>query len=87
MAGNLFDAYTTDKALERGGMEANPVLKGIAGNDAALYSTKLALGLTQAYVVHLLDKGDHKKAAKILSMITFGIPTGIGIRNMGVQKK
>ena len=38
----VLDAHSTSRALVRGGVEANPVMKGIAGNQAGMLAVKAA---------------------------------------------
>jgi hypothetical protein len=38
----VLDAHSTSRALGRGGVEANPVMKGIAGNQAGMLAVKAA---------------------------------------------
>src|SRR5690349_8127822 len=36
------DAHSTTRALDRGAVEANPLMKGLAGNTAGLFAVKAA---------------------------------------------
>jgi hypothetical protein len=38
----VLDAHSTSRALDRGAVEANPVMRGLAGNTAALLALKAA---------------------------------------------
>ncbi len=38
----VLDAHSTSRALDRGAVEANPVMKGLAGNPTALLAVKAA---------------------------------------------
>ena len=45
----LLDAHSTSRALANGGVEANPVMRGVAGNPAALVAVKA--GVTASTIV------------------------------------
>jgi hypothetical protein len=45
----LLDAHSTTRALASGGVEANPVMRGVAGNPAALVAVKA--GVTASTIV------------------------------------
>ncbi len=81
-AASLFDAWATRDAMNRGGVEANPFMKGLAGNDALLFGTKAASGALIGYLAHKLARGGHENAAKVVSGIGVAVPTAAGISNL-----
>ena len=85
-AASLFDAWTTRDAMNRGGVEANPFMRGLAGNDALLYGSKAASGALMGLLAHKLGRSGHETAAKIVSGIGVAVPTAAGIHNLGVGR-
>jgi hypothetical protein len=61
------DVHSTWRALERGGVEANPLMKGIAGNPLALSAVKAAGAAGVIYAGEKIWKKN--KAAAVLFMI------------------
>jgi hypothetical protein len=84
---SLFDAWSTQDALERGGVEANPIMKPIAGNPAALYGTSLASGLLTGYLADRLAKSGHRTAGKVISGLGIGVHLGAGAHNLASGRK
>lgn len=83
------DALTTDIAINRDGKEANPILAPFAGNDAALYATKLGIGLGTGLLADHLAKKGHKTAGQIIGSINITLPIGAAAYNasqMGKRK-
>lgn len=63
----VFDTQSTVDAIARGGMEANPVLKGIAGNPVALVAVKAAGTSGVIFATEKMWK-KNKRAAVIFMM-------------------
>jgi hypothetical protein len=61
------DSHSTTRALELGAVEANPVMKGVAGNQAAMLAVK---GVGTAGVIYATEKMWKKnRAAAIVFMV------------------
>jgi hypothetical protein len=58
------DVHSTTRALNRGAVEANPLMKNVAGNPYALSAVKLAGSATAIYAAEKMWK-KNKKAAVI----------------------
>jgi hypothetical protein len=63
-----FDAVTTIRALEAGGVEVNPLLKGVAGNGVALVAVKAGATVATVYLAERLWKKN--RVAAIVLMAT-----------------
>ena len=63
------DVHSTARALERGGSEANPLLKGVAGNPLALAAVKVAGSAAVVYASEKMRK-KNKKAAVVFMLAT-----------------
>jgi hypothetical protein len=63
----VLDAHSTSRALARGGVEANPVMKGLAGNRAGMLAVKAA---GTAGVIYASEKMWKKnKTAAVIFMV------------------
>jgi hypothetical protein len=63
----VLDSHSTTRALERGAVEANPVMKGVAGNQTAMLAVK---GAGTAGVVYVTEKMWKKnRAAAVIFMV------------------
>jgi hypothetical protein len=84
---NLFDAATTQSALNRGNVrEANPALAPIVNNPASLYALKGGIGAAEAYGLNKLSQAGHPKLAKGLGILGMAVPTLAGMHNMRVGR-
>ena len=82
LGSNLFDAGTTQAALSRGAVESNPLLRGVAGNPAALYGLKGGIGALEAMLMDLVAKKGHHKVANTVGFGLSGMNTAIGAHNL-----
>jgi hypothetical protein len=63
----VLDSHSTTRALQRGAVEANPVMKGIAGNQTAMVAVK---GAGTAGVILVTEKMWKKnRAAAVIFMV------------------
>ena len=69
------DAHSTLKALNRGGVELNPVLSGLAGNKAAFIAVKGAVAAGSIYAARQLAK--RNKVAAIVSLVAINAAYGL----------
>lgn len=56
VATQALDVHSTMKAIDRGGVEANPVMAGIVKNKAAFIGVKAGLGAGFMYATHRMAK-------------------------------
>lgn len=85
-AASLFDAWATRDAMKRGGVEANPIMAGLAENEVALYGTKLGTGILAGIAADRLAKAGHPNWGRFVSGLNIAIPLGAGIHNLGVGR-
>lgn len=63
----VLDSHSTTRALQLGAVEANPVMKGVAGNQAAMLAVK---GVGTAGVIYATEKMWKKnRAAAVVFMV------------------
>lgn len=83
VGGQMFDAYSTQGALRRGGAhEGNPAMAPLVDNPAALYGTKGAIGISTAILAQILAKTGHRTLGKIVAGVGTAAPVAAGISNM-----
>ena len=82
-----YDAYSTIKALNRGAVEANPLMRGVARSPLALISVKAALAAGMVFAAERLWRGKHRKAAVILMAVTGGLMAVVGANNARVLRQ
>jgi hypothetical protein len=65
----LLDAHSTSRALATGGVEANPVMRGVVGNPAALVAVKA--GVTASTILLAEKVRSKSRVGAILLMAAF----------------
>jgi hypothetical protein len=82
---NAFDAFTTSKAIRSGsGVEANPLMQGVASNGAALWAVK---GGVTAGSILLADRmwRNHNRVGAIATMIVSNaVMSAVAVNNARV---
>jgi hypothetical protein len=78
---NAYDAASTGLALKDGGIETNPLMRGIAGRPAALWALKG--GVTAAAIVAAdnFRRQGHRRQAVALMVATNGIMAVVAAHN------
>jgi hypothetical protein len=79
----MFDAYSTNKALAGGGREANPFMKTVVGNRAMFWSIKAATTVAPMMAAERLWKRN-KVAAIAVMAASNGIMAAVAAHNAGV---
>lgn len=83
VAGNVADLVTTQRALSRGGIEANPIL-GSRGSTITVRKAGLVAGV--ALGMRWLETHGHPRAARILGYVDGGAMLGLALRNARVGR-
>jgi len=79
----MLDAHSTTRALQHGGLEANPLMASIVGNTGAFYATKLATTTATIYIAERLWRKN--RVAAILTMVAVNSAYAMVVRhNYGV---
>lgn len=79
-AASLFDAWATNDAIARGGVEANPLMGPFAGGPG-IYAIKGAQGILTGLIARKLAHDGHGTAARIVSGLGIAIPLAAGTHN------
>jgi len=69
------DVHSTIKALDRGGVETNPMLSGLTGNKAAFIAVKGAVAAGSIYAARQLAK--RNKVAAIVTLVAINAAYGL----------
>jgi len=78
---NALDAYITSKASAAGASEANPLMRGVVGNAAALWAIKGAATAGSILFAERLRRHHHRTAAIAAMVITNGLMAGVAVNN------
>ena len=81
---NAYDAYSTNRALKSGAIEANPVMRGVAGNPAALWAVKGGVTALSIYAAERLWRENHRVAAIAVMAVTNGMMATVAAQNARV---
>lgn len=81
-----YDAYSTLRALNQGAVEANPMMRGVVGNPAALFAVKGVATFGSIYAAERLWREHHRGAAIVLMAVTNGMIAVIAARNASVLR-
>jgi hypothetical protein len=84
---NAVDAYTTTKGLSMGATEANPLLKTIAGNQAAFWALKGGVTAGSIVVAERLWRKHRRVEAIAVMVISNGMMAAVAARNVGVLRQ
>jgi hypothetical protein len=79
-----FDAYSTLKALNMGGHEANPVMKGAASNPLALIGIKATVTAASIIAAEQMWKNHNRVGAIATMMVSNGFMAWVAMHNASV---
>jgi hypothetical protein len=75
----VLDAHSTRRALTRGAVEANPLMKGVAGNSGALLAVKVAGAAATIVAADKISKKN--KAAAVAFMVAVNAGMALVVRH------
>jgi hypothetical protein len=81
----MFDGYSTHRALAAGGREANPLMKNAVGSRAAFWTIKAAMTVGPMLAAERLWK-TNKVGAIAMMVATNGVMAAVAAHNAGVVK-
>jgi hypothetical protein len=81
---NVYDAYSTRSGLAKGAVEANPMMRGVAGNGAALWAVKGAATGVSIYLAERLWRKHRRMEAVAVMLVSNGIMAAVTARNASV---
>lgn len=80
------DAYTTMSALNRGAVEANPMMRGVAGNPATLVAVKSGMTAATIFAARSLWPRNKVAAVAVLA-VSNGVLATVVAHNMSVMRQ
>ena len=81
-----YDMYSTRKVLKQGGIEANPMMRGVVGNPATMAAVKGATTFATVYMAERLWRAKHRRAAVVLMLATNGLMATVSAHNASVLR-
>ena len=81
----MFDVYSTRRAISGGAQEANPMMKNVVGNKAAFYTVKAAATIAPMLAAERLWK-KNKIAAIAVMAASNGVMAVVAMHNQSVLK-
>jgi hypothetical protein len=81
-----FDAYSTTAGLARGAQEANPMMRGVAGNSAAFWAVKAGSTAASIWLAERLWK-TNRVGAIVTMVVVNGVAASVAARNASVLKQ
>ena len=80
---NILDGYTTSRGLSRGAQEANPIMRGAAGNPAAFWTLKAAASIGPMLVAERLWH-KNRAAAIVVMVLANSVAAAVAVNNAHV---
>lgn len=65
----VLDAHSTTRALNRGAVEGNPLMRGFAGSPARLFAVKAAGSIAVVYATERLRKRNRRAAVALMAAV------------------
>jgi hypothetical protein len=84
---NVYDAYSTRSGLANGAVEVNPMMRGVAGNGAALWAVKGTATGVSIYLAERLWRKHRRMEAVAVMLVSNGIMAAVTARNASVLRQ
>ena len=82
-----FDAYSTTSGIRRGAIETNPLMAGVAGKSAAVWSLKAGIAVATVSAAEQLWR-QHRRTQAILVMVAAnGAMAAVAANNASVLRR
>jgi len=78
------DAHSTYAALNRGGVEANPLMKGVVGNKGAMMAVKAGVAASTIWMAERMWKKGNRAGAIATMLIANGVTAAVVANNYKV---
>jgi hypothetical protein len=83
----VYDVYSTQKAMRHGAVERNPLLQNTVANRAAFVGLKIAMTVGPIYEAEKLWRNHHRIGAIALMAASNGIMMGVAAHNASVIRQ
>jgi hypothetical protein len=81
-----YDGYSTIRGLRQGAVETNGIVKGVAGNPAAMWAMKAGVTTASVVIAERLWKQNRRTAAIVTMVATNGLMAVVAARNAAVLR-
>lgn len=78
------DAHSTYSAINRGGVEANPLMKGVVGNKGAMMAVKAGVAASTIWIAERMWKRGNRVGAIATMLIANGVTAAVVANNYKV---
>ncbi len=78
------DAHSTYAAINRGGVEANPLMKGVVGNKGAMMAVKAGVAASTIWMAERMWKKGNRVGAIATMLIVNGVTAAVVANNYKV---
>src|SRR5437762_14326623 len=82
-----YDGYSTTIAVKRGAAESNSVMRGIAGNSAALWSVKAAATAASIVTAERLWRRNRRIEATVVMILSNAVAAAVAARNAAMLQR
>jgi uncharacterized protein DUF5658 len=84
---NAFDAHSTTRGVAGGATEANPLMRAVVGNPAAIWAVKGGVTIASIAVAERLWRQHHRGSAIAVMVISNGMMAVVAARNASVIRQ
>lgn len=84
---NALDAHATTTGVRRGAVEANPLMRGVAGNPAATWAVKGGVTAATIVVAERLWRQNRRASAVAVMIVSNGLMAAVAARNASVLQQ
>jgi hypothetical protein len=84
---NVFDAYSTAAGLSRGAREANPMMRGVAGNATAMWAVKGGVTAATIFAAERLWRSNRKSQAILMMVASNAMMAAVAAHNASVIRQ
>jgi hypothetical protein len=84
---NAFDAYSTSTGLSRGAKEANPMMRGVAGNASAMLAVKGGITAATIFTAERLWRNNRKGQAILMMVASNAMMAAVASHNASVMRQ
>ena len=84
---NALDAHATTTGVRRGAVEANPLMRGVAGNPVATWAVKGGVTAASIVVAERLWRQNRRASAVAVMIISNGMMAAVAARNASVLQQ
>jgi len=81
----VLDVHSTYSAIHRGGVEANPLMKGVVGNKGAMMAVKAGVAASTIWIAERMWKKGNRVGAVATMLVVNGVTAAVVANNYNVS--